>query len=106
MVTFCEYRTPQKKERKEGQTKAFRKKKRAPPLLVVQKEQKQPRPHEIQKRKKKSGCVLPQKKATPRLDSVFKNSVTHSFFSREAYIKRFTLRAGLLDTTSKRVVVQ
>jgi hypothetical protein len=49
------------KKREEGRTKAFRKKKRAPPLLVVQKEQKQPRPHEIQKRKKKSGC-LPHKR--------------------------------------------
>ena len=73
------------KERKEGQKKLFGKKKELL-LLVVKKEQKQPRPRiQPQKRKKKSGCVLPQKKATPRLDSVFKNSVTHSFFPREAY---------------------
>ena len=72
-----------KKERKEGQ-KLFGKKKELL-LLVVKKEQKQPRPRNSEKKEKKR-LVAPQKKATPpRLDSVFKNSVTHSFFSREAY---------------------
>tara|TARA_B110000444_G_C18250081_1_gene327168 strand:+ start:95 stop:340 length:246 start_codon:yes stop_codon:yes gene_type:complete len=70
------------KERKEGQ-KLFGKKKELL-LLVVKKEQKQPRPRNSEKKEKKR-LVAPQKKATPRLDSVFKNSVTHSFFSREAY---------------------
>ncbi len=70
------------KERKEGQ-KLFGKKKEL--LLVLKKEQKQPRPRNSEKKEKKR-LVAPQKKAaTPRLDSVFKNSVTHSFFSREAY---------------------
>jgi len=74
------------KERKEGQ-KLFGKKKELL-LLVVKKEQKeQPRPRNSEKKEKKRLCVAPQKKAaTPRLDSVFKKSVTHSFFSREAHI--------------------
>ena len=74
-----------KKKRGRKDKKLFGKKKELL-LLVVKKEQKQPRPHEIQKRKKKSGCVLPhkRKKATPRLDSVFKNIalLIHSFPER------------------------
>jgi hypothetical protein len=103
MVTFCEERTPQKKRGRKD------KKKRAPPCKKGEKgattTTKKIQPQKRKKEKKR--LVAPQKKAaTPRLDSVFKNSVTHSFFPREAYIKRFTLRTGLLDTTSKRVVVQ
>ena len=85
MVTFCEYRTPQKKERKEGQTKAFRKKKELLPSLLYKRSKSNHDPTKFRKERKKAVFVLPQKKATPRLDSVFKNSVTHSFFSREAY---------------------
>ena len=82
MVTFCEERTPQKKRGRKD--KSFSEKKKELLLLVVKKEQKQPRPRNSEKKEKKR-LVAPQKKATPRLDSVFKNSVTHSFFSREAY---------------------
>ena len=71
------------KERKEGQ-KLFGKKKELL-LLVVKKEQKQPRPRNSEKKEKKRLVAPQKKKATPRLDSVFKKSVTHSFFSREAY---------------------
>jgi hypothetical protein len=74
------------KKREEGRTKAFRKKKRAPPPSLFKKGAKATHDHEIQKRKKKSGCVLPhkRKKATPRLDSVFKNIalLIHSFPER------------------------
>ena len=95
---------PEKRE--EGRTKkAFRKKKRAPPPCCKKGAKATTTPRNSEKKEKKR-LFAPQKKATPRLDSVFKNSVTHSFFPREAYIKRFTLRTGLLDTTSKRVVVQ
>ena len=82
MVTFCECKgRPEKRE--EGRTKAFRKKKRAPPPCCKKGAKATTTTKFRKERKKAVGCPQ-KKKATPRLDSVFKNSVTHSFFSREA----------------------
>jgi hypothetical protein len=71
------------KKREEGRTKAFRKKKRAPPPCCKKGAKATTTTKFRKERKKAVGCPQ-KKKATPRLDSVFKNSVTHSFFSREA----------------------
>jgi hypothetical protein len=70
------------KERKEGQSFS-EKKKSSPPCC--KKGAKATTTTKFRKERKKAvGCPT-KYKATPRLDSVFKNSVTHSFFSREAH---------------------
>ena len=81
MVTFCEERTPQKKRGRKD--KSFSEKKRAPPPCCKKGAKATTTTKFRKERKKAVGCPQ-KKKATPRLDSVFKNSVTHSFFSREA----------------------
>ena len=82
MVTFCEERTPQKKRGRKD--KSFSEKKRAPPPPCCKKGAKATTTTKFRKERKKAVGCPQKKKATPRLDSVFKNSVTHSFFSREA----------------------
>ena len=54
MVTFCDYRTPQKKERKEGQTKAFRKKKELLPSLLYKRSKSNHDPTKFRKERKKA----------------------------------------------------
>ena len=76
---------PKKKRGRKDKQKLFGKKKELLPSLLYKRSKSNHDPTKFRKERKKAVFVLPQKKATPRLDSVFKNSVTHSFFSREAY---------------------